>query len=696
MLALAASGVEDQVSRLISLAEEAAQRSDWLASLDYASQALTGDATRTDAAVLVGAARARLGAVGQAGPELRQLTVVAVDMHGSTSIAAATGPERMRELMLELYEVCVEAVARYEGRVSKYLGDGVLAQFGYPIVHDDDARRAVLASLAIIAEVQSRAEEWERRFGERIAIRIGVDSGIAAVGPMDASPWSGEELAGDPPNIASRVQATAERMTVRVTDSTNQLIRGWFETLPVGPVELRNYPRPIGLHRVLGETSAETRLEARGGTRPPLLGRDRELGALREAWARVATDRERQLVTLTGEPGIGKSRLIEHMIATAVATGAIHVTFACSRLHRDSPLRPVSSALGRFFRFSAAERESDALLLDAIRRQIEQLGNRGMATEEAVPAFGWLLGNRSAVDLEPELIRRKSFEAVIDLLEALAANSGLVVCVDDADFADPSTLELLRRLLDRPAVPMLVVLTSREEIVEMDGTTMELQGLSDDDATDLVEAVAPDLDENAVKGIVSASEGVPYLLEEQARSAAERTGRRTDEPLELDVFLGARLDELGSDQRRLLGEIAVAGGSIPVDVLRQLTESSPADLELRLDDLVRRRVLLRSSEPRGEVVRFRHGLMREAAYDGLLETKRADLHRRIASYLEELGPGAVAPEDVARHYARGGAGAQAARWWGEAGRAAIAGGANEEAVELFERSLEALEGRDRR
>ena len=207
-------------------------------------------------------------------------------------------------------------------------------------------------------------------------VRIGVDSGVVAVGPVDASPWSTEEIAGDPPNVASRVQATADQMTVRVTEATNELIQGWFETSPVGPVELRNYPEPVSLHRVLGPTEAETRLEARAGVRPPLLGRGVELAALREAWSRVAATGDRRVVSLTGEPGIGKSRLVEHLTATAVASGAAHVTFACSRLHQDSSLRPVARALARFFSLSPQERDSDALSLDAIRRQLGQLGNR--------------------------------------------------------------------------------------------------------------------------------------------------------------------------------------------------------------------------------------------------------------------------------------------------------------------------------
>ena len=662
-------------------------------ALDYASQALAADPTQSAAATLVGNARRRLGTISKTSAELRQITVVAVDMYRSTAIAAQVGPESMRELMLEVYDVCVDAVARYEGQVTKYLGDGVLALFGYPVAHEDDARRAVLASLEVLAGVDARAADWDARAGAPVRVRIGVDSGVAAVGPVDASPWSTEEIAGDPPNIASRVEATAEQMTVRVTDATNELIRGWFETFPVGPVELRNYPKPVRLHRVVGPTQAETRLEARGGGRPPLLGRDDELAALRTAWNRVATHGERQMVALRGDAGIGKSRLVEHLIATAVASGAAHVTFACSRLYEDSSLRPVARALSRFFSLSPRERDSDALSLDAIRRQLEQLGNRRMGTEDAVAIYGWLMGIRSAVDLEPDVLRRNAFDAVIDLLEAMSLTTRLVLCVDEAESADPSTMELLEALLARPPTPMLVVVTSRGPLPELASPSqaLELSGLSGDDAAALVRAVAPRIDDEVVDRIVAGSDGVPYFLEEQARAVQEEPEGAAGAPLQLSVFLAARLDELGPAIKRLLGEIAIAGETVQLDVLTKITEVPGDELDGFVDELCRQRVLLRAAGPRGDVVRFRHALMREAALESILESRRAELHLRIADVLADL-PDAAAPEDLAHHYELGGEIEHAAGAWLEAGRAAAASGANSEAIRLYRRSLASLDG----
>src|SRR5437764_3692286 len=282
-----------QVRELITRAQAAVARARWLEALDFASQALAADPYQSEAAVLVGTARQRLGAIGAPTAELRQVSVLAIDMERSTAIAAQVGPEKMRELMLAVYEACAEAVARYEGRVTKYSGDGVLAQFGHPIAHEDDARRAVLAAMAVLAHIEHKSPHWEAQYGTPVQIRAGIDSGVAAVGPVDASPWSPEELAGDPPNVATRVQNTADPMTIRVTDATHRLIEGWFETERVGAVELRNYPHPIGLHVVLRQSEAETRLEARIRARPSLVGRDRELAVIRAAGNRTVR-RERQ------------------------------------------------------------------------------------------------------------------------------------------------------------------------------------------------------------------------------------------------------------------------------------------------------------------------------------------------------------------------------------------------------------------
>lgn len=686
----------EPVDNLIERAQAAVAGARWLDALDLASQALAADPRQTEAALIVGRARGQLGAVQAAGAELRHVTVLCVDMARSTSIAARIGPEAMRQLMLELYELCAEAVARYEGRITKYSGDGVLAQFGHPIAHEDDPRRAVLAALAMLERVRGREADWRARVGEPIEVRVGLDSGLAAVGRIDSSPFSPEELAGDPPNVATRVQSTAEPMTIRISEATRRLVEGWFRTEEVGAVALRNYPRPIVLHRVLGSTDAETRLEANVHPRPALVNRTEELGGLRAAWNEAALERRHVVVEVTGEAGIGKSRLVEHLVATAVASGAAHATFSCSALHRASPLWPVSRALMRFFRVFPHEGGSDDLWLGTVHDRLAQLPGRQLDADRTAPVLARLLGVQSAVDLQPEELRRRTFDALIDLFEAMAARSMLVLAIEDADAADPSTRELISRLLARPEQPMLVLATSREPVQWLDADVrLELGPLRGDHVGELVRSVDPTLEDATVEAIVARADGVPYFAEELARAGSELPGPAA-EPVALTGFLAARLDELGPELRALVSLVAVAGGDVRVQTLAQLGETPVDAVAAQVDELHRRGVVIRSSTPLGEVVRFRHALMRQVAYDGLLSERRTELHARIAELIAELPPGTVDPEDLARHLELAGDPAGAAPHWLAAAGAAAASGAHDEGRTLYERALAAIEQIPRR
>ena len=682
-----------QVGDLIARAQAAVASSRWLEALDFASQALAVDPALTEAAVLVGTARQRLGTVSAAGAELRQVTVIAVDMARSTAIAARLGPESMRELMLALYELCAEAVVRYEGRVTKYSGDGVLAQFGHPVGHEDDARRAVMAAFGILEGVELRAPRWEAAHGEQVHVRIGIDSGLAAVGPMFDTPWSPEEIAGDPPNVATRVQSTAEPMTIRVTDATQRLIQGWFETTPIGEVELRNYPRPVGLHRVTQPTEADTRLEANARPRPLLVNRERELGVMRSAWNHVAASGQRRVVSIVGEGGIGKSRLAEHMLATAVASGASHVTLACSAVHRDSPLRPVARAVSRIFRVFPREGGNQELWVDAIHRRLEQLPGRTVPTEEAVPIISWLLGIRGALDLEPDELRRRAFDVLLDLFSAMASGPLVVLSVEDVDNADPSTIEFLTELLTRENLTMLVILTGRRVVSALaePDDLLELTGLHSDHAKALARLVGPGLEDAAIEQIVARSDGVPFFTEELARAAAQSDGGALAETVELSGFLTARLDELDPELKHVLRPIAIAGGELALDVLREMTELSQQRLDQLVSELHHRRVVVRTSAPTGDGVRFRHSLMRHAAYENILEARKTALHLRLATLMADSTPVTFPPEDVAAQFELGGDRPSAVPLWLEAAEHAAAGGASTEAAELFRRCLAALD-----
>lgn len=673
----------------LARARAAAKRSDWLAALDLAAQALAEDPTQAEAAAIVGAARTQLTGAQEGAAQLRYVTVMVVDLHRSTAIAARLGPELTRELMLELYEVCVDAVTQYEGRVLKYLGDGVMAHFGHPVAHDDDARRAVLAALAVIDAIHERGRAWAVRFDDAPVVRIGIDSGVVAVGGVAAGPFVAQELAGDAPNVATRVQATAEHMTVRITEATHRLVEGWFATEPAGTIELRNYPLPVTLHRVVGPTSARTRLEARQ-LQPPLLGRGEEQQRLTEAWTR-ATGGTRQLVTIGGEAGIGKSRLVERLAATATATGGQVLMLICTRLHAVSPLRPVADALARFFGLATDGDDGGRPPLEPLRDKLTALPGLQVPVERSLPLLGALLGIAPAPDMRPEDVRRQTFDLLVDLLVALAADAPLLVCVEDADTADPSTVQLLGALAEHASAPLLLVLTGRTQLpapCDADDT-IELEGLAADHAERLVRHVAPEADDAIVEHVVQRSDGNPFVLEEQARAVHDEPEHELAENGQLSMFLGARLDELGPPLRELVGEIAVAGEEVRLDVVRRMSDASPADVDERIAELCRRRVLVRLSRPSGASIRFRHALLCDAAYGGHLRARRAALHARVASILVSLEPAAAA-EDVAHHHGLAGAHEDSARSWLRAARNSADSGAPVEAVEQFRRGLSEL------
>ena len=403
----------------------------------------------------------------------------------------------------------------------------------------------------------------------------------------------------------------------------------------------------------------------------------------------MAEQGDRKVVSIFGDPGIGKSRLVEHVVATAVAAGASQMTLACSSLHRDSPLRPLVRALSRFFRVFPHEGGSEAMWLDAIEWRLGQLPGRQFPSERAVPVYGWLLGIRSALDLQPDELRRESFEAVIDLLEAMASTSMLVLCVEDIDNADPSTAELVRTLLTRQPTSMLVILTSRGPLPWLAADdALELEALDPAHAAALVRSVGSTLDEEAVSRIVERSDGVPFFAEELARAAQE--GGAVAGTVQLSSFLRGRVDELGPRFKRLINEIAVAGEGIRIDVLQRVTGLEEDSLQELVNELESRRVLVRAQGPVTTSVRLRHGLLRSVAYDSLLESDRTLLHGRLASAMAELPEGAIAPEELARHHQLAGDEVRAAPLWLAAGRRAATGGAHAEARELFGRCLRSL------
>jgi class 3 adenylate cyclase len=400
------------------------------------------------------AARAR-----PAQAERRQLTVLFCDLVGSTELAARLDPEDMGAVIRAYHRCCAEAVERWGGHVAKYMGDGVLAYFGWPQAHEDEAERAVRAGLALIEVLAGLATPA----GAPLGVRVGIATGLVMVGELIGEGAAQEQaVVGETPNLAARLEALAEPGTVVIGPTTRRLVGGLFACEDLGAHELKGFAAPVRAWRVLGEGRAESRFEARrAGGLTPLVGREHELGLLLNRWERA---KEGQVVLLTGEPGIGKSRLTEALRERLAGEPHTPVTFHCSPHYQTSPLHPVIEQLERAAGFASDDMPDQKL--DKLEALLAQ------ATEdirEAAPLLAALLSlpagdHYPPLDLSPQRRRERTLEALVDQLAGLAAREPTLMLFEDAHWADPSSLEFLGLTIDRgQALPALLIITFRPE-----------------------------------------------------------------------------------------------------------------------------------------------------------------------------------------------------------------------------------------
>ncbi len=408
-----------------------------------------------------GPAASIIAEVPRAEAERRQLTVMFVDLVGSTELSTRLDPEDMGALIRAFQECCGDVVTRWGGHLAKFMGDGVLAYFGWPRANEDDAERAVRAGLAIVDAVRGLTTAA----GDALGTRIGIATGQVVVGELIGDGAAQEEaVVGETPNLAARLQALAAPGGVVISQATRRLVGATFELADLGPQRLKGFAEPLAAFRVEGEGRAEGRFEALRGERlTPLIGREHELAILLERWA-WAKDGDGQVVLIAGEPGIGKSRLIRALREALSGEPHVALSHFCSPYHTNSPLHPVIAQLERAAGFAADDEASDKLA------RLEAL--LGQATEqlaEVVPLFGALLGpdpgeRYPALKLSPQRQKQRTLEALIEQLAGLARDQPVLELYEDLHWADPSTLELLGLLVERVrALPVLAVLTYRPE-----------------------------------------------------------------------------------------------------------------------------------------------------------------------------------------------------------------------------------------
>jgi len=642
---------------------------------------------------------------GSAHAERRQLTVMFCDLVGSTGMSQRLDPEALRELMRAYRQACSQVVERYDGHVAQHLGDGLMVYFGWPRAHEDDAERAVSAALDIVASVKRIPSD------SPMQVRIGVATGSVVVGQAGDEQGEAARLAvGETPNIAARVQGLANPDEIILAQSAQRLAAGAFDYLELGEQTLKGVTAPVRCWRVIGRAQTESRFEAlHGAALTPLVGREAEVGLLYERWQQ-AHDGDGQVVLLSGEPGIGKSRMIQALRERLAAEPHQVLLTQCSAFHGSTAFYPIVQNLTAFAGIRREDKPAQKLeKLDAL---IERLG---MSVPEVGPLFAAALSIDTAERYPPHGLsaqrqRERTIEALAERVVAFTRSTTLVFIFEDAHWADQSTLDTLSRIVQRVrGVRALAIVTHRPEFEppwrsQPHVTALTLNRLSRRQVVDLVEQVTGGkaLPHEVLDQIVVKTDGVPLFIEELTKTVLEagilqeRDGRFVlDGPLPALAIPSTLRDSLMARLDRLVPvkEVAQIGACIGREFSERLLLSvsgmAPGKLQSALRQLVDSGLMWSSAGGADRIYTFKHALVQEAAYASLLNSRRQQLHARIAAEMEASWPEVVEtqPELVGHHHACAGQIEQAVDYLATAGRRAVERSANIEAVRVLRRGI---------
>jgi class 3 adenylate cyclase/predicted ATPase len=632
--------------------------------------------------------------------ERRQLTVLFCDLVESTQLAAGQDPEDWCEVVRSYQQSAAEVIEGFEGHVAQYLGDGLLVYFGYPQAHEDDAERAVRTGLGIVAALSGLNDRLGAEHGLRLAVRIGIHTGRAVVGEVGGGA-SRETLAlGDTTNLAARIQGEAEPDCVAISSDTLRLVRGIFVTEELGRRTLKGIREPLALHRVVQPSGVRSRLDVAHGHLTPFIGRDQELGLLLDRWDQVL-EREGQTMLVSGEAGVGKSRLALALRERLADEPHTWLECHCSPYTQGSAFRPIIGLVEQEFAFGPEDGPERRL------RRIEDGVEQSGLVPGVVPLIADLLGVPLGADvapqeLPPKLQRERTFDALVAWVLALGEMQPVLLLVEDLHWCDPSSLELLGRAIEQvPTSRVLLLLTTRPEFEvpwahPQNWTPVALGRLRRRQARGLVVAAseARPLPEEAVSQIVERADGMALYLEELTRAAleSEQAGAPLTIPATLQDSLMARLDRLSS-AKEVAHQGSVIGREFPYRLLEAVTDLDPAALRQGLERLVHADVLFHRGTPPEATYTFRHALLQQTAYESLLRRRRREIHARVARTLEEHFPERAEsePEEVGRHHAEAEQWSQAVGCYARAGENATQRSAYEEAVGHLDRGIRCLE-----
>jgi class 3 adenylate cyclase/predicted ATPase len=644
------------------------------------------------------------------------MTCLFCDLVNSVGLSERLDPEELRETLAAYHRVCATVVRRFEGHTHNYLGDGIMVYFGFPSAHEDDAQRAVRSGLGIVEAVEQLNSRLQSEYGIDLHVRIGIDTGLVVAGAPAADERMEDVAVGVPPNIAARLQALAAPDSVVISAAAYRLIAGYFDCRELGFHSIRGISQPMAIYQVLHESGARTRLDvaARRGL-PPMQGRDDELATLADRWAQARAGRG-GVALVAGEPGIGKSRLVwalqQHV---AQSPDAFLVHMSCSPYYMNTAFYPVVQMLERVLEFGRDDAEQRPDKLDGF------LAQYGFDLPTVGPLLARLLavnfeGRYPPLDLPADRQRQLTIDALIRMTLMRADYQPLLVVVEDLQWIDPSTLDLLTQLIEHvPRTRQLVVLSFRPEFKPPwpEGPRLERLNLNRLDreasariVTEIAGLPAP---AELLDQLVEKADGVPLYLEELTKLVSDqglirRGNGRLDParprpalaiPATLADSLTARLDRL-TDAKGVAQLGAAIGRQFSYGLLAAVAETTASvdtrALRHNLARLVDAGLLFVEHDARGETYTFKHALIQDAAYGSLLRTTRLQYHRHIAQALTGHFPATVetAPELLAHHYTQASMMAEAVPCWLDAGQRALRASADPEAIAHLTTGLDLL------
>jgi class 3 adenylate cyclase/predicted ATPase len=646
--------------------------------------------------------------------ERRQLTVIFCDVVDSTRLSSQLDPEEYRDVVRMYHTACTEVIRRYDGHIAQLLGDGLLIYFGYPHAHEDDALRAVHTGLGILEAVEALNTHLEPAKGITLAVRLGIHTGLVVVGEMGGEGYREQLALGEVPNLAARLQGLAASNTLVISEASYRLVQGYFDCEALGAQTLRGVAEPVAVYQVFGESGATSRLDVaqpRGLT--PLVGRESEVALLLERWEQAKSG-QGQVVLLSGDAGIGKSRLVQ-MLKEHVAH-ALHTRWECRSVpyYQNTALFPLVDLFQRLLRFEA--RETSDAKLEKLEHTLSQYR---LPLEESVPLFAPFLAlpvpdNRyPSFNLSPQRQRQKTLETMVAILLELAERQPVLFILEDLHWTDPTTLEWLNLLIDQtPTAALLVLLTCRPQFQPAWHhrsyiTTMTLNHLSHAQVEQLVNRLTDGktLPQEVLQQIIARTDGVPLFVEELTKAILESGHLKAVDghyeltgalsmlaiPATLQNSLMARLDRLVT-AKAVAQYAAVIGRQFPYELLQAVSQLDATTLQRELGRLVEAEIIYQRGLPPQATYTFKHVLIQDAAYASLLKSTRQHYHQRIAQVLEAQFPetAETQPELLAHHYTEAGLTEQAVTYWQRAGQQARQRSANPEAVQHLTKGLELL------